>query len=70
MIVWLVLVATGFAQGSDAPRMMHVGNYVSLDQCEKSAAAHTTPVKAPNNPPEITMLCIPANQLGSQAPPY
>jgi len=30
MIVWLVLVLTGFSPGSDSPRMMHVGNFASF----------------------------------------
>ena len=66
MIVWLVLVLTGL----DSPRMMHVGNFTSFADCEKAAAAHTAPAKAPNNPPQVTMLCIPANAIGSQPPPY
>jgi hypothetical protein len=70
MIVWLVLVVSGFATGSESPRMMHVGNFTSYADCEQAATAHTMPVKAPNNPPQVTMLCIPANQLGSQPPPY
>jgi len=70
MIVWLVLVLTGFSPGSDSPRMMHVGNFTSFADCEKAAAAHTAPAKAPNNPPQVTMLCIPANAIGSQPPPY
>ena len=70
MIVWLVLVLTGFSSGIDSPRMMHVGNFASFTECEKAAAAHTAPVKAPDNPPQVTMLCIPANALGSQPPPY
>jgi hypothetical protein len=36
MIVWLVLVLTGFSAGADSPRMMHVGNFTSFADCEKT----------------------------------
>ena len=73
MIFWLVLIVAGQVAGNEnphTPRIMHVGNYSSYAACEKSAAGYTTPVKLPNNPPQITMLCIQANETGrTQAPP-
>jgi hypothetical protein len=72
MIFWLVLIVAGQVAGNEnphTPRMMHVGSYSSYAACEKYAAGYTTPVKPSNNPPQITMLCIQANESGRTQPP-
>ena len=70
MIIWLVLVVSGVVAGTESPRMMHVGNFTSYIDCQEAAKQHTVPIEAPKNPPQITMLSVPANRLGTQPPPY
>jgi hypothetical protein len=72
MIFWLVLIVAGQVTANEnphTPRIMHVGNYSSYAACEKYAAGYTTPVKPSNNPPQITLLCIQANEPGRTQPP-
>jgi hypothetical protein len=72
MIFWLVLIVAGQVASNETPhslRIMHVGNYSSYAACEKYAAGYTTPVKPSNNPPQITLLCIQANEPGRTQPP-
>ena len=74
MIFCLVLIVAGMSGGNE-PNSHHskndaLGNFTSYADCEKFAAGCTTPVKSRNSPPQITMLCIQANQVGTQPPAY
>ena len=72
-IFWLILVVTGYASGAgvnaNTPTIMHVGNFSSFTDCQKFGASFTVPVTAQNGAPQITMLCIQANESGTQPPP-
>jgi hypothetical protein len=72
-IVWLILIVTSSAGGHTA--VTHIGNFASMPDCEKHAKAFTMPVKpgTPINVSDpsqlITMVCVSANEEGTNPPP-
>jgi hypothetical protein len=73
IVFWLVLIVTGTSGGNFynayTPSVMHVGNFSSYTDCERFGKSFTTPVQNnQNSPPGITMLCIQANQSGTNPP--